>query len=602
MKPSAIAAVVAVLVTPFALAQTPEGEIVVTATRLPQPRSQTLQPVAIITAEDIAQSGQQTLVEVLQTLGGVEISSNGGAGQTSSVFMRGANSNQTLVLVDGMKMNSPTLGGTPFENIPLSQIERIEVVPGQLSGLYGSDAIGGVIQIFTKSGKYSPATNVAAGAGSYGTYTASAGINRAVGATELSFNAGYTETAGFDATKPSNPSHNPDKDGYKNANFSGKLAQHLDSNNELGVTALYSDGHTHFDQSATTDDVNHETLSTVSVYSRNRMGFWESMLRLGQTEDNTSVSGAFPFFFRTRQPQATWQNNLKVGPGTAIAGVEYLEQHVATDPPLTKDSRRISSAFAGYLGEVGMHSWQINVRDDDNSQFGNHLTGLLGYAYRVTPDLRLRIGAGTAFKAPSLGDLYFQGTGNPDLLPERSRSKEAGVNYQLGNHRFSATYFDSRIKDLIVFVPDATNPFGGTSQNVDQARIDGFELGYDGIFDGFRARAQLTLQNPVNEATGFLLQRRAKEYGSVTVSKTSGPWTLGAEVIGSSARFDSTDEADGTKMHGYGLLNLTVVFAFDREWSVRVRWNNVFDRDYELAQGFNTPASNVFVAVQFQPK
>jgi vitamin B12 transporter len=212
--------------------------------------------------------------------------------------------------------------------------------------------------------------------GGYGTYAASAGINRAVGATEFSVNLGYFDTAGFDVTKPSNAFHNPDKDGYKNGNFSGKIAQHLDPDNELGLTAFYSDGLTHFDVTSTTDDINHQTLSAYSVYSRNRVGVWESLLRLGQSTDDITTSGAIVGVVRTRQPQVTWQNNFKVETGTVIAGLEYLEQHVAGDPPFAPDSRRIGSAFAGYLGEVGVHAWQINVRQDDNSQFGSLTTGL----------------------------------------------------------------------------------------------------------------------------------------------------------------------------------------------------------------------------------
>ena len=198
-----IAGVIAGSLVCFCYAQ--DDAVVVTATRFPQPRSQTLQPVTVITAQDIAQSGQQTLVEVLQALGGVETVNNGGFGQPSGVFMRGANIGHTLVLIDGMRLSSATAGTTALENIPLAQIERIEVVPGQLSSLYGSDAIGGVIQVFTKGGKDAPATSASAGAGSYGTSNAGAGIRRTLGATDLSVNVGYFDTKGFDATKPSIP-------------------------------------------------------------------------------------------------------------------------------------------------------------------------------------------------------------------------------------------------------------------------------------------------------------------------------------------------------------------------------------------------------------
>ena len=604
MKRSIIAALI-VAAAPFALAQSPENAVVVTAARLPQARSQTLQPVKIITAEDIAQGGQQTVVEILQTLGGVEIASNGGFGQPSSVFMRGANSGHTLVLVDGMRIGSATLGTTAMENIPLSQIERIEVVPGELSSLYGSDAIGGVIQIFTKSGKYAPATRVTAGVGTYGTGSVSGGVNSTVGDTDFSLNFGYLETRGFDATKPGAFGHAPDRDGYRNENFSGKIAHHLDARNELGLTVFQSDGRTHLDNDPTIDAVNHQTLSVFSLYSSNQItGSWQSLVRAGESQDKSTTTGAFPNFFETRQPQFTWQNDIKLGPGTAITGAEYLEQHVTSDSAFAQNHRTIKSAFAGYVGTHEKHDWQANIRRDDNSQFGNHATGLLGYAYRLTSELRLRVGAGSAFKAPTFNDLYLIDPffiPNPDLRPERSRSKETGLNYRAGTNRFSATYFENHITDLVVFVSDPVT-FVGTVRNLNRARIKGTELGYQGFFGGVQASAQLTLQDPVDEETGKLLPRRAREYGSVAAGKAAGRWRFGAEVTASGARFDSADEDPAKKMHGYALVNLTASYTLSQEWLLRARWNNVFNREYELAQNFNTPGSNVFVALQYQPR
>jgi len=604
LKRSIIAALI-VAAAPFALAQSPENAVVVTAARLPQARSQTLQPVKIITAEDIAQGGQQTVVEILQTLGGVEIVSNGGFGQPSSVFMRGANSGHTLVLVDGMRIGSATLGTTAMENIPLSQIERIEVVPGELSSLYGSDAIGGVIQIFTKSGKYAPATRVTAGVGTYGTGSVSGGVNSTVGDTDFSLNFGYLETRGFDATKPGAFGHAPDRDGYRNENFSGKIAHHLDARNELGLTVFQSDGRTHLDNDPTIDAVNHQTLSVFSLYSSNQItGSWQSLVRAGESQDKSTTTGAFPNFFETRQPQFTWQNDIKLGPGTAITGAEYLEQHVTSDSAFAQNHRTIKSAFAGYVGTHEKHDWQANIRRDDNSQFGNHATGLLGYAYRLTSELRLRVGAGSAFKAPTFNDLYLIDPffiPNPDLRPERSRSKETGLNYRAGTNRFSATYFENHITDLVVFVSDPVT-FVGTVRNLNRARIKGTELGYQGFFGGVQASAQLTLQDPVDEETGKLLPRRAREYGSVAAGKAAGRWRFGAEVTASGARFDSADEDPAKKMHGYALVNLTASYTLSQEWLLRARWNNVFNREYELAQNFNTPGSNVFVALQYQPR
>ena len=584
-------------------------EVVVTATRLPQYQTQALRPTTVITASDIQQAGQQTVIEVLQSLGGVEVSSTGGFGQPSSVFMRGANSGHTLVLVDGMRMSSATTGTTAFENIPANQIERIEIVPGPLSGLYGSDAIGGVIQIFTKSAKAPPGMSVTAGAGRYNTRTVNGNINSVLDNTQFGLAFGYFESDGFDASKPTLPfgQHNPDRDGYRNTNLSGKIAHHFGEDHELGMTLFHSEGSTHFDAGPATDDVNRQSLTSFSLYSRNRLTHnWQSTLRIGQSEDKVDVTGAFPGSFRTRQPQLVWQNDVKLGPGTALAGVEYLEQNVQSDTAYTQTHRSIRSVFGGYSGEYAGHLWQVNVRDDSNSQFGNQQTGSAGYGYRITPAIKVRANAGTAFKAPTFNDLYFPSQppfffSNPNLRPERSRNREVGIDINLSGQQVTLTHFENNIADLITIVTDPLT-FVSTTQNVDQARIRGNELGYEGSWNGFRANAHVTFQEPVNAATGQLLPRRAREHGSVAVSKALGPWRVGSELVASGARFDSNTEDPATRMHGYALLNLIANYTINREWLVKARWNNVTNRDYELARHFNTPGSNLFVALQYQPR
>lgn len=578
-----------------------DDAVVVTASRFPQPRSQTLQPVTIVTAEDIAASGQHTLVEVLQSLGGVEVASNGGFGQPSSVFMRGANPGHTLVLVDGMRMASATDGRTALENIPLAQVERIEVVPGQLSSLYGSDAIGGVIQIFTKAGTATPSSSLTGGVGSYDSRSLDGGLRRFFGATELGLSVGGFETRGFDATKPAVFGHDPDRDPYRNRNVSARLAHHLGEAHELGMTLFQSEGTTHFDAGTGSDDVNEQTLSAYSVYSRNAISRrWKSLVRLGEATDDISLRGSFAGFFTTRQPQLVWQNDVAIGPGTAIAGAEYVTQHLASSTAYTQTYRAVKSVFAGYTGSAGRHSWQANLRRDDNSQFGSHDTGLAGYAFDVTPALRARASVSTGFKAPTFNDLYFPGSENPNLRPERARNREAGLTYRRGGQSLSATYFDNRISDLIVFVVTDPLTFAGTPQNVDRARITGTQLSYELFAANWHLRAQASFQEPKDDITGKLLPRRAREHASLALARAAGPWKLGGEVVASGPRFDQAGEDPATRMHGYALLNLTASYALSRALSLRARWNNVFDRDYELVQNFNTPRSNVFFALQYQ--
>ena len=571
--------------------------VVVTAARLPQKASDALQSVTVISAEDVAHAGQQTLVELLQARGGVEIGSTGGPGQPTAVFMRGANSAHTLVLVDGMRINSATTGTTAFENIPLAQIDHIEIVAGPLSSLYGSDAIGGVIQIFTKVGGRTSAATAYAGIGSYNTQLLSAALNGNKDGTDLFLSAGYTHSSSFDATTSSIPfdQHNPDSDAYRNVNFSGKLAHRFDADNELGIDALYSDGHTDFDSGPATNDVNHQVLSTYSLYSRNQINaVWNSMVRVGTGEDDTHTSGAFPGMFRTNQNQATWQYTFRVGGGNLIAGLEYLNQRVASDTAYTVDSRNIGSAFAGYQGDFGNQGVQLNLRQDDNSQFGNHTTGSFGYGYRIADRWRLRASIGNAFHAPTFNDLYYPDFGNPDLQAERSRSGEAGVDYDDQEQRITATYFENRISNLIAFDSSTFLP-----ENIAAARIKGVELVYVGNVWETLINARATLQDPIDTNTGQQLPRRARQFGSVTATHTWDAWQFGGEVIASGPRFDALGGDPASRMGGYALVNLFATWRLASQWSVELRWNNIANKAYELAQFYNTAGSNALVSVRW---
>jgi vitamin B12 transporter len=573
--------------------------IVVTATRTPEPLSSIIQPIELISEPQIQRAGQQTTTELLQSQANVEITATGGAGQPSGVFLRGANPSHTLVLIDGIRVNNAGLGTIPFENLPTPQFARIEVLPGPFSGLYGSDALGGVIQFFTHRWPDAPAVTGAVGYGSYDTSNVYGGVSAGTEDTGFTLNAGYAQSRAFSATNPSVSfgQFNADNDGYRNTNVSGSVVHRFAPDQELGITAFYTQGNTHFDAGPTTDDVNNEAIGVYSIYSRNRLtSWWQSLVRVGLSQDNTVFTGSFPSQFTSDQTQVTWQNDFSTSIGTFIAGFDYLQQSVGGTTSFTVNEREIYGFFAGYSAQLGRNTLYASVRDDDNSQFGNHTTGSLGYAFAVTPEFRVRASGGTAFHAPTFDDLYFPLFGNPNLQPEKGTSWEVGADYKVGAQRLSATYFDSDITDLIV-IDNSTFP--STTSNVGEARIQGLELAYDGVVRGFELRTRLTFQDPVNKNNGSQLPRRAKVFGNAGIARSFGDLNLGAEVVGAGARFDSIDESPSSRMGGYALFNLILSYKLSRDWNVDVRWNNVFNKSYELAQGYNTPGSNVFVWVKY---
>jgi len=590
-----------------ALSQSPPvyqgSETVVTAGRIEQRLADSLRSVVVVTARDIESSGQLSLAQVLQQFGGVETATSGGIGSATSIFLRGSNSSHALVLVDGVRIGSATLGTTAIENIPLGQIERIEIVSGPASGLYGSDAIGGVIQIFTKSGSRSPGASVVAGLGSEATGSLRGSLAGTAGDTSYALAAGHYETDGYNATREtiSFGRYNPDDDGYRNTNASGKITHRFGEHLEIGASLLYSDGSTKFDNGPDTDDRIEQTLTTAAVHSRHRLSDrWESLVRLARGRDESETVGAFPGRFRTDQDQALWQNTFRLEGQSIVAGLEYLGQKVDATTAYEANKRTVRSAFAGYVGEFGSHALEGNLRRDDNSQFGSPTTGSIAYGFQVAKGARLRAVYGEGFHAPSFNDLYFPGFGNPELKPERSKSGEAGLQLDGASQRFSATAFNNRIDDLIVFFFDPVTQFFGPA-NLAKARIRGVDLAWEARIADVRLRAKGTFQDPESEDTGKQLPRRARQFGSFIASRGFGAWTVGAEVVASSHRFETANEAPASRMAGYAIANLTLSWALARQWQADLRWNNVTDKDYEQVQGYRTPGSNVFLSVRWTP-
>ncbi len=583
-------------------------EIVVTATRTPQPASALLNDVTVITREQIAQAGQSSLLEILQAVPGVEITANSGLGSMGSIMLRGANSNHTLILLDGMRLGSATVGLTAIEHIPADLIERIEILPGGASALYGADAVGGVIQIFTKSGKGAPRLNISAGLGSNNLQTFSGGFGGVSGATTFHLQAGYTGSDNFSATNPQVRfnMYNPDSDGYRNQHLSASVEHALNNDHSLGATVFHSDGKIHFDMGPDSNDYTLQTLDSYTVYSRNSLtSAWQSLLRYGYSSDDATTWGMYPSVFHTTQSLVTWQNDIRVGSGTAILGAEYAEQKVSGSTTYSQDRRTISSLLAGYHNTFGPHRVQLNGRRDDNSQFGVQDTGSASYGYRLTEAWKASATIGKSFKAPTFNDLYFPFAdygwgysyqGNPDLKPEKAFSRELRLSYQQGKQAGGVTYYKNRISNLIIASSGAP---ADMPTNLGAAEIQGFELSYAGEIAGFKVGANLNLQNPEDEATGLLLPRRAEQHGALRLERRTGAWSLGGETVFSGHRYD--DAANTRRLGGYGIVNVYAGYALDKEWVLQARANNLFDRQYELAQGYNTPGANIFVGVRYQP-
>ena len=576
--------------------------VAVTASRQAQPIADVLADITVIGADEIERAGAQSLTEFLQRQPGVEIVQNGGPGSVSGVFLRGANSSQTVVLVDGVRLASASAGATSLVAIPLDQIERIEILRGPASSLYGADAIGGVIQVFTKRGTAGLTGNVSAGGGTYGTWGVNAGIAGTTGPVRYAVQAATRQSSGFNTiANPANPLYNPDADGYANQSVSASVGVTFATDQELSAQYLRSRLNNQFDGSPDFDDRTITVDEVWQVMSVNRVAsFWVSRLSVADgVDDSQSQTGYGDFPFKTAQLQYTWQNDFALPVGALSAGIERREERVTTDAGFATNSRTTDSGFGIYQLRTDAHALQVHLRYDDSSQYGGKTTGAIAYGYRASPSLRLTAGYSTGFKAPSFNDLYYPGYNNPLLAPETSRNVEAGA-YWTGS--VSGTSFEARaiayynrVSNLIVFGCDAN--FVCVPNNVDRATLKGVTLGADLRAEGGATlAASVDLQSPTSDLTGNLLPRRARQHGAVTLAYPAGPVRLGFEFVASSLRYD--DPANLVKMGGYGIVNLTAEWPASSTVTLFVRADNVFDKSYELAAGFATGGATIYAGLR----
>jgi vitamin B12 transporter len=569
--------------------------ILVTATRMPLAENDVLAQSVTLTRRDIEEGAIGTLTQLLQRKAGVEIRATGGAGQPSGVFIRGANAQQTLVLVDGMRIGSSTSGSTAFENIPLDLIERIEIVKGPLSGLYGSDAIGGVVQIFTR-GYNRPRLTAELGAGTNATFATSAGFSAVEQNTSFTLNAGYRQTNAASASNPASGrfTYNPDRDPYSNTHFLGKVSHTLWQGEVLSATVWQSTGRAKYDAGPTDDASNKQTLSGIQLKSENNLAsFWKSTLSLGQTSDKIVIRSEFPDTFRTRQNQISWQNQLATPVGAWLVGYERRDERVTAGTAFDKTKRLTNSFFLSVSESIDEQRLSASIRRDRESQFGSRSTGNISYGVQISPEQLAYVSYGEAFRAPSFNDLYYPGFSNPLLKPEKSKNAEYGWRITNKDYRINVALFENRISDLIAYDFAANKPL-----NVQQARIRGGEATIDVSYFGINWHAAVTAQRPEDANTEKQLRSRAKVFGSVSASKTIGAWEVSADVTSSSARFDSATEAPDSKLAGYALLNASVRYRIDKMWTLELLTQNLTNKSYELSRGYNTPKRGLFINVK----
>jgi vitamin B12 transporter len=581
----------------------PLDAVTVTATRTPARIADTVAEVSVIERADIERATGRTLPELLARQPGLQVSSNGGLGKTSSVFIRGLESRHTLLLVDGVRLGSATVGTPSWDNLPLDTIERIEIVRGPLSSVYGSEAAGGVVQVFTRRGLAGLHGNASATAGSNRYGQLGGGLQFGQGALDGAVQFSHTQTRGFSSTnsRAQFGVHNPDDDGFRQNTGSIRLGYRLNPDWRIDGMALESDGETQYDDGPNVDSRARLRNGVQSVQASGRISAgWQTRLRLGRSTDvYDTLATASPFTplgaTRTEQRQLGWENTVATPIGTALALVERIEQDVSRPgAAYTVSQRTIDAVGLGLTGEAARHAWQAGLRHDSNSQFGGQTTGSAGYGFALAPSWRIAGSYGSSFVAPSFNQLYFPGFGNPNLLPEEGRHGEVSLRWASGGQSLRTAWVDNRIRGYI--------PSGPLPANIPRSRIDGLVVSYEGRWTGFVAGASFEHLDPRNATDGSpnngnLLPRRARD-----AFRAQGDWTFGQATVGGtlsafSERFE--DAANRLRMAGFTTLDLRADWALNREWTIGARLNNLAGKLYETAYGFNQPGREGYLTLRW---
>jgi len=584
-------AVVAMLLAQSLQAAENLPNLVVTADRLAQDQASVSADVTVITQQDIQQSQATSVADLLRSQVGLDVSASGGPGKATSVFIRGASSGQTLVLIDGVRVGSATLGQFDWGNLSTAGIERIEIVRGAQSSLYGADAMGGVIQLFTRQGTKGTQVHVHGELGSLASSKEGMDIS---GMSESGVS--YAMSAeGLRTQGVSVAAKGTEKDGFRSATLSGRVGIPV-GQGKLELIGRYVDAKTGLDGFGPADTLNYtsNTKQTVAsgkfTYPINDM--LETSLQLSRSTDESigrdPAGGTNNSDYTTRIDQLTWQNHIDMDAFSVLFGVDMHKDSGLSGSAKLDKSMRQTAGFASAAWSAGMADINTSVRYDRNSASQNKTTYKFGGALRPIEGLKLTANYGTGFKAPSINDLYTPDSGNLKLKPETSKGWDVGMAYEWEQQDLktsvSATWFKQDFKNLIAWAPISPGSFTWLPSNVNAARTQGLELAGSIHYDIATLHANWTFLDAKDSLTGDVLSRRAKDSGNVS---------LGIDVAGLHAessvhivgpRFSTTK--NGKPMAGYHTSALRTSYAVNDVLSVNARIENLEDKKYEEVKGY----------------
>jgi len=594
--------------------------VIVTATRTAQTADEVLSSVTVISREDIERRQARSVEDLLRGTQGISITNNGGPGKNTSVFMRGTESDHILVLIDGVRAGSATSGGAAYGNIPIEQIERIEIVRGPRSSLYGSEAIGGVIQIFTrKGGKEGFTPSFSIGGGSYGTFNGSAGLSGRSKRGWFNMNISGKNTNGFNSCSgkpyPNGAgcfTNEPDRDGYQNVAGSFRAGYLFKNGLDIETNFMRSSGKVNYDgKYSNKSELVQQVFGGKARYSP--FEFWKVTLAGGRSRENSrdflGQGKNFKSRFDSRRDTITLQNDFTLNKSHLLTvGADYKNDTVSSSEDFEVTSRNNLGAFAQHQATVFKQDLELSIRYDENEQFGGNVTGGAGWGYTVTEWLRFTANVGTAFKAPTFNELYYPGGySNANLRPEESVSYEFGTSGKIKQTNWAFNIYETQIHDLIA------NDASWVPQNINKVRIRGFEGMISTRIKKWQINTNLTLLDAQNKSSGInrgnILPRRAKESFRFDVNRkfdkfklfglSFNKYTIGTQLLVVGQRYD--DLANTRKLDSYVKLDIRGEYTLNQNWRLQGRIENISNERYETASFYNQPGRNFFITLRYQP-
>jgi len=573
-------------------------QTVVSANRVGQPLTDVLADVTLIDEQQIRASGAVNITDLLQRQPRMTLSRNGGVGAVSSLYIRGADNRFAAVYIDGVRVDSQSTGGAPWEAIALGQIERIEIVRGPAAAVYGSDAVAGVVQIFTKKGEGAFTPYVGVGAGNRRTGMLEAGFSGAHGVVDYALGAARDVSRGYDSRTNSNP----DRDGYRQSAFSGRLGVQINADHRLEFTGTHTGMKAQYDASKTANDVIDNRLSTLGASWRAQWSQnYSTRLSVSQSQFRMETTPS-PYTAKTTLDNYLFQNEWRQGAHLFTAALERRGDKLLTG---AIDGSRHQNAIAlGYGYSSGPHTLQVNARYDRDSEFGGQTTGGVAYGYAFAPGWRVTGAAGTSFRVPTLYQ-RFSDYGDAGLTPEKGRNLELGLHWAAQGSSLGVVVYRNRITNLIDFgaAGPCASPYG-CYVNTGRAVLRGVTLSGAHKLGPVQVGGSFDLLDPRNAATDKLLARRARRTLKLNADTRLGAWTLGAEWQAASRRYD--DAANTVPLAGYGFANLyastTIAGGATGDWSLLARVDNLGGRNYHLANTYNAPGRTFYVGLRWSPR